>query len=61
MFVKMNVLPGVSWNNWIKNTVIDDFRWYPIHKAEEEQLIEFRNCLKQDLSIGIISEAGCLG
>ncbi|MFN8246208.1 MAG: SAM-dependent methyltransferase [Ferruginibacter sp.] len=44
-----------------KNIVIDDFRWYPIHKAEEEQLIEFRNCLKQDLSIGIISEAGCPG
>jgi 16S rRNA (cytidine1402-2'-O)-methyltransferase len=44
-----------------KNIVIDDYEWYAIHKAEEEQLIQFRQKIKEDKNIAIISEAGCPG
>ena len=44
-----------------KSIVIDDFQWFPIHKAEEEQLQAFRACLAREEHIGIISEAGCPG
>ncbi len=41
--------------------VIDDFEWHTIHKAEEEQLNNFRQAIKLDNHIAIISEAGCPG
>lgn len=41
--------------------VIDDFEWHTIHKAEEEQLNNFRKAIKQNNHIAIISEAGCPG
>lgn len=44
-----------------KEIPIDDRRWYPIHKAEEEVLGKFRKELAAGQTIGILSEAGCPG
>ena len=44
-----------------KEIVIDDYEWFTIHKAEEEQLHTFRQKLKEGKNIAIISEAGCPG
>ena len=44
-----------------KNIVIDNFEWYAIHKAEEEQLKQFTQKIKEGKNIAIISEAGCPG
>jgi len=44
-----------------REMVIDDYQWYPIHKAEEEVKAIFREKLKEGRTIGLISEAGCPG
>ncbi len=44
-----------------RSFVIDDFEWFAIHKAEEEQLQQFRQKIKEGKNIAIISEAGCPG
>jgi 16S rRNA (cytidine1402-2'-O)-methyltransferase len=44
-----------------KDIVIDDYEWFAIHKAEEEQLQHFRQKIKEQKTIAIISEAGCPG
>jgi len=44
-----------------KEMIIDDYEWYPIHKAEEEVKNVFRQKLKEGKTIGLISEAGCPG
>jgi 16S rRNA (cytidine1402-2'-O)-methyltransferase len=44
-----------------KSIVIDDYQWHAIHKAEEEQLQQFTQCIKAGKNIAIISEAGCPG
>lgn len=44
-----------------KEMVIDDHKWFTIHKAEEEVQHAFRETLNQGKNIGIISEAGCPG
>jgi 16S rRNA (cytidine1402-2'-O)-methyltransferase len=44
-----------------KEMAIDDYEWYPIHKAEEEVKTVFRQKLKEGKTIGLISEAGCPG
>jgi len=44
-----------------KDIVIDDFEWFTIHKAEEEQKISFRQKINEGKNIAIISEAGCPG
>lgn len=44
-----------------KEMVIDEYEWFPIHKAEEEAVQTFRQKLKDGKTIGIISEAGCPG
>jgi 16S rRNA (cytidine1402-2'-O)-methyltransferase len=44
-----------------KEIVIDDYEWYPIHKAEEQVKAVFRQQLKEGKTIGLISEAGCPG
>jgi 16S rRNA (cytidine1402-2'-O)-methyltransferase len=44
-----------------KEIVIDDFEWFTIHKAEEEQKNIFRQKIKENKNIAIISEAGCPG
>ncbi len=44
-----------------KEMVIDDYEWYPIHKAEEEVRTLFRQKLREGKTIGLISEAGCPG
>jgi 16S rRNA (cytidine1402-2'-O)-methyltransferase len=41
--------------------VIDDYEWFTIHKAEEEQVIIFKQKIKEEKNIAIISEAGCPG
>jgi 16S rRNA (cytidine1402-2'-O)-methyltransferase len=44
-----------------KEIVIDEFEWYAIHKAEEEQINIFKEKIKAGKNIAIISEAGCPG
>lgn len=44
-----------------KEMVIDDYEWFPIHKAEEEVKAIFRQRLLAGKTIGLISEAGCPG
>lgn len=44
-----------------KEIVIDNYEWFTIHKAEEEQVNNFRQKLKEEKNIAIISEAGCPG
>ena len=44
-----------------KEIVIDDFEWYTIHKAEQEQVKNFIQKIKEEKNIAIISEAGCPG
>lgn len=44
-----------------KEMVIDDYKWYTIHKAEAEVKAEFTRLLLSGRNIGIISEAGCPG
>lgn len=44
-----------------RSIVIDDFEWFTIHKAEEEQINIFRQKIKENKNIIIISEAGCPG
>jgi 16S rRNA (cytidine1402-2'-O)-methyltransferase len=44
-----------------RSIVIDDYEWFAIHKAEEEQLQQFKQKIKEGKNIAIISEAGCPG
>lgn len=44
-----------------KEIVIDNYEWFTIHKAEEEQKNSFRQKVKEGKNIAIISEAGCPG
>lgn len=44
-----------------KEIVIDNFEWYTIHKAEEEQIAVFKQKIKEGKNVAIISEAGCPG
>ncbi|MEO8770568.1 MAG: SAM-dependent methyltransferase [Ferruginibacter sp.] len=44
-----------------KTIVIDDFEWFAIHKAEEEQVNNLKTKIKEGKNIAIISEAGCPG
>lgn len=44
-----------------RTIVIDNFEWFGIHKAEKEQLDNFRQKIKEGKNIAIISEAGCPG
>ena len=44
-----------------KEIVIDDFKWYAIHKVESEQISVFKEKIKEGKNIAIISEAGCPG
>ncbi len=41
--------------------VIDEYKWFTIHKAETEVQQTFTQLLKEGKNIGIISEAGCPG
>lgn len=43
--------------------IIDNYEWHPIHKLEEtpEVTAAFRAALKNNSTIGILSEAGCPG
>ncbi len=44
-----------------REIVIDSFEWFAIHKAEAEQVANFRQKIKEGKDIAIISEAGCPG
>jgi 16S rRNA (cytidine1402-2'-O)-methyltransferase len=44
-----------------KEIVIDDFEWHSIHKSEKEQINAFRQKIREEKNIAIISEAGCPG
>ena len=44
-----------------KKIVIDDYEWFTIHKAEAEQIAMFKQKIKEEKNIAIISEAGCPG
>jgi len=44
-----------------RDIVIDDYEWYTIHKAENEQKNQFRQKMEEKKNIAIISEAGCPG
>lgn len=44
-----------------KTILIDAYEWFTIHKAEEEQLLQFRQKIKEQKNIAILSEAGCPG
>jgi 16S rRNA (cytidine1402-2'-O)-methyltransferase len=44
-----------------KEMAIDAYDWFPVHKAEEEAVMHFKQKLKEGKNIGIISEAGCPG
>jgi 16S rRNA (cytidine1402-2'-O)-methyltransferase len=47
--------------NIYKEIVIDDYEWFTIHKAEDEQVSIFKQKIKEGKNIAIISEAGCPG
>ncbi len=44
-----------------REIVIDDYEWHTIHKAEKEMVNIFRQRIKEEKNIAIISEAGCPG
>lgn len=44
-----------------KEMVIDDYKWFAIHKAEEAVKQDFLQQLNAGKNIGIVSEAGCPG
>ncbi len=44
-----------------KSIVIDSFEWFAIHKAEDEEIKNFTQKIKEEKTIAIISEAGCPG
>mgnify|MGYP000571286267 CR=1 FL=1 len=44
-----------------KQIIIDSYEWFAIHKAEEEELKNFTQKIKEEKNIAIISEAGCPG
>jgi 16S rRNA (cytidine1402-2'-O)-methyltransferase len=44
-----------------REIVIDDYEWFTIHKAEDEQKQAFRASIAANKNVGIISEAGCPG
>src|SRR4051812_39957399 len=44
-----------------KEIIIDDYEWFTIHKAGEDELNSFREKIKEHKNIAIISEAGCPG
>jgi 16S rRNA (cytidine1402-2'-O)-methyltransferase len=44
-----------------KEMTIDDYEWHAIHKAEEEMQSIFRQKIKENKTIGLLSEAGCPG
>jgi len=44
-----------------KEIIIDNYEWFTIHKAEEEQINTFKQKIAAEKNIAIISEAGCPG
>jgi 16S rRNA (cytidine1402-2'-O)-methyltransferase len=44
-----------------KTIVIDNYEWFTIHNAEAQVKQQFLQRIKQNKTIGIISEAGCPG
>lgn len=41
--------------------IIDDFEWHTIHKSESQQISHFKDAVRSNKNIAVISEAGCPG
>lgn len=44
-----------------KKIMIDNFEWHTIHKVEQDIINTFKQKLKEEKNVAIISEAGCPG
>ncbi len=44
-----------------REMIIDDYEWFAIHKIEADQVAIFKQKIKEQKNIAIISEAGCPG
>src|SRR5690349_19850568 len=44
-----------------KEMVIDNYEWFSMKKVDEETEANFRKCIRESKTIGIVSEAGCPG
>src|SRR5215212_3605675 len=44
-----------------KEMVIDDYEWRNMKEVNEETVQHFKNAIKANKTIGILSEAGCPG
>ena len=44
-----------------KEMVIDDYEWQNMKEVNAQTILQFKNAIKQNKTIGIISEAGCPG
>ena len=44
-----------------KEIIIDNYEWFTIHKAEASVLNDFKQKIREEKNIAIISEAGCPG
>jgi 16S rRNA (cytidine1402-2'-O)-methyltransferase len=44
-----------------KEMVIDNYEWQNMREVDAETIFQFKNAIKQNKTIGIISEAGCPG
>ena len=44
-----------------KEIIIDDYEWHTVHKEEAGQVAVFKQKIKENKNIAIISEAGCPG
>lgn len=44
-----------------KSIIIDEYEWYSIHKAEENEIANFKKALNSEKNVAIVSEAGCPG
>ena len=44
-----------------KEMVIDDYEWQNMKEVNAETILQFKNAIKQNKTIGLISEAGCPG
>ena len=51
------------WKTYLpeQEIIIDNHKWFTIHKAEEDVRSAFIQTLKEGKNVGIISEAGCPG
>jgi 16S rRNA (cytidine1402-2'-O)-methyltransferase len=44
-----------------KEMVIDDYEWYNMREVTDQTISDFKKAIREDKTVGIISEAGCPG